>query len=420
MSSKALRTNQKNFFSIKITSVRYNSENKTENSINSSLVIEKKFIFFLNSYLSADKPLLQKQQDIGKLMNNIENVYQILFMYEKYNKDFCKQNFINFVMKLAKLSISNCNVILSPIKLSILKSLLKHGPNYNGQECKKLLFYFNDLGILLDEPICKALLLLLRFHLNDLELNDLIELKALIYSFNKHPNLNKRINYIDSFEKSLNLSVQLQYHKISDIYQALYILIYFGLTLSPVDYQKILTFISKSSENFQLSLTKLTNLVEILSHNYRFDILTRKVLEKIIYSIGKHKNMIDKCSNIYISDECSIDFKKRMHLYELFNRIMKAFEIFEFLPLKKFDYIIKYQLKYINDIDISRLQQNNLVINSSKILLRIFLIHRYKSYETIMLMFNKFFDSKYELINKDENFPLSELIYYIGFTMFDK
>lgn len=407
-----------------VKNLNSNAENRNKNQMlisnSSNLLIEKKFVDFLNNYLPADKPIFQKQNDINRLIKTTDNVYQLIFMYDNYNKIFSPQNFFNFVMKLNKLSLSNSNIPLNQIKNSLLKSILKHGPEFNGQDCKKVLLYFNDNGILLDEPICKSLVMLLRYHLNELELNDLIDLKIIVNKYNKEFSSNKKIDYIDSFEKSLNLTVQLKCNKISDIHQAFNILIYFGSTLNSVDYQKILIYLSKSTEKFSISLTTLANLIEIICQN-RPNSLAKLILERAMDSIDEHKNMINKYKKMCISDTTSTDFNKKMYFYQLFNRIMKTSnEKPGLISLKKFDNIINYQLKFVEDLDQKDLKNNDLVIESIHVLLNFFILKRYKSYEAVQLILNKFFNSNYEFINNEKNFPVAELIYYIGLTKFDR
>lgn len=145
-----------------------------------SLAISEEFQVGLEQKLNSSnfKSLAFKQDEFNSIMVKIQSPFNLLYMFEKYSNEFNQFNLLNFTNKLAefKRNYSDFFIPDSIIK-SYTKLLIKLIPIFEPVDCYILFKKLMYLEFSLDDFASKACMQILKYHVNELELNDLIILK---------------------------------------------------------------------------------------------------------------------------------------------------------------------------------------------------------------------------------------------------
>lgn len=149
----------------------------TDTPCGPSLAITEEFQVGLEQKLNSSnfKSLAFKQDEFNSIMVKIQSPFNLFYMFEKYSNEFNQFNLLNFTNRLAefKRNYSDFFIPESIIK-SYTKLIIKLIPIFEPVDCYILFKKLTYLGFNLDDFASKACMQILKYHVNELDLNDLI------------------------------------------------------------------------------------------------------------------------------------------------------------------------------------------------------------------------------------------------------
>lgn len=359
-------------------------ETKSTKEIEPSLLINEDFIKMLDIKLNQTnyKSQAYKQDEINQIIYKLENPFHLFYLYEKYSNDLSSFNLINFIKKLAYFArnqqlIDNNGVYFIPeqIKKILTKQLIKTTPHFESFQCFTLFDKLCQLGFKLNDFSVKTAMQIMKFHVNELNLQEVIICKKILNKF-KAQGSNE---YLENLEKAIDLVVQIKYEDLSTVKQAVTILKIFPNSISDANFEKIINFIferlNKDDSNEMVDIAKV-----LAERNF--------VHYKLSLKIKKH---LMKCN---LSDSNKL---KELH---------DAFFKLKFYDSSLHDFYIQQQLNHVKNSDKFEHEILSGLLKSS-----IFFCH--KCWELLEILN----DEKY--INND-NFPIYEFLFYSALTNYEK
>jgi hypothetical protein len=214
------------------------------------------------------KTLAYKQDEFNRIMSNLKNVFNILHLLEQYAHDFHPQNLVNFIKRLSYLLNTSDPEITKienfkmpqPIKTQLTKLIIKHVPYMEAFDCYAVFQRVGTLQFELDDHFAKAVMQLLKYHVNDLDIGQLIKIKqnvaflkrrkqqkeALLESnppsqiVRRGKKPEQKLEIVDKLEKALDLAAQLKYQDVKEPRDAINVLRCFSSALSDANFEKII------------------------------------------------------------------------------------------------------------------------------------------------------------------------------------
>jgi hypothetical protein len=171
-----------------------NNNNSLESYKESNLIITEEFRIGLEQKLAPSnfKSLAYKQDEFNNVISKLESPFNLFYLFEKYSNEFNAFNLVRFTNKMAffKRNFSEDFFIPIQIKKSYTKLVIKDLPHFEPYDCFNLFRQLVYLGFGLDEQAVKGAMQILKYHVNDLKINELVRIKYLlsnlIYMSNTH------------------------------------------------------------------------------------------------------------------------------------------------------------------------------------------------------------------------------------------
>lgn len=180
---------------VKLVQIDNNNNNSSlESYKESNLIITEEFRIGLEQKLAPInfKSLAYKQDEFNNVISKLESPFNLFYLFEKYSNEFNSFNLVRFTNKMAffKRNFSEDFFIPAQIKKSYTKLVIKDLPHFEPYDCFNLFRQLVYLGFGLDEPAVKGAMQILKYHVNDLKIHELIRVKYLlsnlIYMTNTH------------------------------------------------------------------------------------------------------------------------------------------------------------------------------------------------------------------------------------------
>ena len=221
---------------------------------------------------SAFKPFLAKQEEIKQLISDIDNVHALFYLFEKHCIQFDPPNFVHFIRRVAFLQKDAPLEILAPadIRHKIVTTLVRIGPNLDANDCKTLFHKFDLIDISVDDQAYKAILQLLKYHVNSFNLLELIGIKKKLSILvtgkvqeqrredhvdeqnQANASLAKTTNeYVQVFCKALSLAAQLLIDQIETVDLAIYFLKHFHRDISENNFRALMSYVRRNNRKLR-------------------------------------------------------------------------------------------------------------------------------------------------------------------------
>lgn len=221
------------------------------------LTITQEFVQGLDQKLDSKnfKNLPYKQDEFNKIIYKIENPFNYFYFFEKYSHEFNNQNLFNFIHRLVhlldKYSTKEEIVLPQPIKQLLTKQIIKHVPHYEPEDCFRLFILTCKLFKNLDDYASKSVMQLLKYHLNELDVDNLLSIKYRLDKMRKKPKSTDESppipiapnEYVTNLERALALAVQIKYQYVKTGKQAVRLMRYFMDDFSDNNFEKLVNFV---------------------------------------------------------------------------------------------------------------------------------------------------------------------------------
>ncbi len=248
---RLLSTNSSNLMEIK------SNKNQLENEIVSAktdeLTISEGFKEMLDRTLKKPIRLIDKQITLKEIIFGTDSVYQLYYLIDFFHKDFTHHSLLYFIKKLKMLLPEERITFEMPLKIKghLTKLLIKCSPSFEAHECLTTFFNLNLLGFNLNDFAYHAAMQILKFHVNEFDLDDLIKIKKLLNEL-KGEEMKISNEYVEILEKSLTIAVELKLADISQINTANRLIRYFGNDLSKNNLERVRQYIRDYNYHFRV------------------------------------------------------------------------------------------------------------------------------------------------------------------------
>jgi hypothetical protein len=260
------------------------------------------------------KSLPYKQDEINKIVSNLKSVFNMFHLLEEHSHDFSPTNLAHFVNRLNFLLTANDDSVTAtfkmpaPIKALLTKLLLKHVPHMLPLECYHVFQRVQPLQFQLDDPFTRALMQLLKYHVNELSVEQLVKAKINLSILKKakaegtkavvsdQRNESKALTVrkkskisgsgdqiVDSLDTALDLAAELKYQDVKDPREVVKFLRHFGNSVSEANFTQIMNFMSSRDGFKGLGLPQSLELVKAMAkRDFKHLKLLRKIKMQII------------------------------------------------------------------------------------------------------------------------------------------
>lgn len=329
-----------------------------------SLMINQEFVKVLDQKLNNYnfKSLAYKQDEINSLIYKIENPFHLFYLYDNYSIEFNPFNLVNLIKKLAYFS-RNQNLtenglffIPEPINKSLTKQIIKIGPQLESFQCLIILDKLVQLGYKINDYSIKAMLQLLKFHVNDFDLDDLNRCKFFLQRLTINSDGTTTSNeYAENLDKALTLAVQIKLEDLKNVRQTVNLIKNFSSSVSDVNFERIINFVYERL--LQKDVNHTTDLVKKMaernfSHLKLFFKIKKFVMRQNIIDCNELKELHDSFFKLKFYDSEIQDYfiKTQIEKYttssvnvEIFNGLLessiyfvhKSFSLLDFVSEKK-------------------------------------------------------------------------------------
>lgn len=366
-------SSQNEIISLSEKSSLINSNHSRNNDL--SLIINQDFVKVLDQKLNSSnfKSLAYKQDEINSLIYKIENPFHLFYLYENYSIEFNPFNLVNMIKKLAYFS-RNQNLtqnglffIPEAINNSLTKQIIKIGPHLESFQCLTIFEKLVQIGYKINDYSIKALLQLLKYHVNDFDLDDLIRCRNFVQRLSINPDGTTTSNeYAENLDKALTLAVQIKLEDLKNVKQTVNLLKIFSSSISDLNFERIIDFIYERL--VQKDVNHIIDLVKIMSERHFSHLkllfkIKKIVLRQNITDCSELKNLHDSFLKLKFYDSEIQDhfIKNQIENYknspanvEIFNGLLKSSSFFVHKSFTLLDFINEKKLFYENTFSVLR------------------------------------------------------------------
>lgn len=208
-------------------------------SMKNELIIDDNFVKMLNRTLKKSDRMIDKQGELKKIIKINDNIFKLFYLLDNFHTVFAHDGLICYIKHLGLLLPEDIPLPLK-IKARLTKLIIKCLPNYEATDCMNLFLNLKRLGFKLNDYAYHAAMQILKFHLNNFDLDDLIRIKKHLDQLNAEKGEDKTENeYADNLCKTLCLVVEIKLDDISNISTANCLMKSFGDDLSYNNLEKI-------------------------------------------------------------------------------------------------------------------------------------------------------------------------------------
>jgi hypothetical protein len=366
---------------------------------------------------------IESQKEISNLIKSFQNEFQFYYLVENYSNKFTIDHLILFVSRLTNLRRENPNEkfeLIPKIQNKVDKLFFKHGPHLSAINCFYFLRDLNNLEQNLSNQSVQILLQLLKYHVNQIELDKLVGLKVILNEFKirynqSEKNKNEFIDYlVRNLELALKYSVQLKQSELGTLQKASSatdMLVHFTNDLSQFHYSQLINYLATKWK--YLKPIDILNLLESLAQR---DLKHIPKLNLICGYVQKNFKLFD--SKDLINKDKFID-----NIYSY--RLLKALNKLNFYYNETVELLIENILEIINsktylDLKLDETSSHVKIINclfDSCI--------KYYCHKNMNLM--KYFMNKYVNVDlplkigyENENINYHNFLYYVALCKYDQ
>lgn len=202
----------------------------------------------LDSVLRGELSLPKRQAALKSIMKEAKSEFYFYHLIENYGKDFSVGNLLSFVGCLAKMKRDNRLIFDIPLEIQKIldKQIIKYGPHFEAHNCAFAFNFMNKLELNLNNYSMLALIQLLKYHVNNLDLQVILSVKENLEETklrsNKLEFKNKDFVHelCSTLDKALGYAVQLKQNDIKAVRTTkcfIEMLKYFHNDLSLINFQ---------------------------------------------------------------------------------------------------------------------------------------------------------------------------------------
>jgi hypothetical protein len=227
------------------------SQNKlqlNDNKVSSShLIISQEFKNELSNQLNRKKfkSIALQQDEFNKVIMNINNPFELYYFLETYGYLFNHFNLFYFIKKLSWIKNEYKLVDYSmpeKIENAVAKLLIKLSPHFDAELTFRTLKFLKYLNANLNDFSMKALIQIIKFHVNKLTFNEIFTIKDMIENLKLNTaHIDSDVGqYLKTLDKSLTLSVKINQEDDIKLKDIRLILKYYTHELSDYNYASII------------------------------------------------------------------------------------------------------------------------------------------------------------------------------------
>lgn len=193
------------------------------------------------------------EQEMANLVKKFQNEFQFYYLIDRYSDKFTIRNLIICISSFRQVRENLPNEYLQPIPAKIQARIddlfLKHGPYFSELNCSYFLSDLSKLKFTLDNYCIQVLFQLLKYHVNNLELDKLVTVKHLMnelvkgFDVKKFDDVKKKkfVNeLVSNLELALKYAVMLKCKSDSSTIVISNMLVYFTQDFSQNQYDDLL------------------------------------------------------------------------------------------------------------------------------------------------------------------------------------
>jgi uncharacterized protein YfbU (UPF0304 family) len=271
------------------------------------------------------------------------------------------------------------------------------------------------MGFDLNDHAYKAVLQILKYHCNELQLPSLIAIKEdLQFLKSKIGYKEGASEYVDNMDKVLSLAVQIKFENLKTSTEAVNLLRLFLNDFSATNFEKILNFVHKNP--FDLDLKSLLHLLEIMNAKSYFHLSLLKKLGDMLV-IVKEKQVRYELSHSEINHHNHLLEVYSIYLTSVVRNILKL----KYHSIRLFQFIANTQLAHLKkSIHTTDKLESNLAMVDA--LLEACIFFQHKRVDLVEFLHTTKL-SQEKCLLKTEKFPLirfliySSMINYQGFKI---
>jgi hypothetical protein len=385
---------------MKIDSQSSKVRRTTNDDDSSRLAISEEFKVGLELKLKPSnfKTIAYKQDEFNQIMRKLENPFNLFYFFEKYVHEFSTQNLIALTNKMVFMKYNDPNFFIpAPIKTLLTKLVVKELPHFESFECFVLFKKLDKLDLGLNEFAIKACLQILKYHVNELELSDLLKTK---YLLNRKTATDGKNEYTINLNKALSLAVQIKLEQVDNPTNGVRLLSLFADDLSPNNFDKLIKYL-----NLHFNQIERNEVLDLL-----------KTLATMKY---EHIGLFQKISKLFGKRETSTfeEFSKLKARYKISdsekvnsNILTECAQYFlqlKFSEVEFLEYMCDNQLRYLKQVSRSSPDNLNDMCDIIRVLLRSFYFFQHNREDFVDFLRN-------DTLKTHENFPRGDFLTYIG------
>jgi hypothetical protein len=354
------------------------------------------------------KSIAYKQDELHAIMHKLTNHFNMFYLLENYSKDFNAFNLASYIKRLALIIKTNNEVefiMTQRVKSLLTKMIVNQVPHMLSIDCYQVFQRLGSLKFTLNDQTTKAMLQILKYHVNDLDLDQLIQMKKNVdFLQRNNPNPNEINEYVEPFEKAVVLAVQLKYQTCTTPHQAVKLLKYYYSKLSDGVFNEIIGFVNSKYKD--LKLDSALELTKVLADK---NLKHLSLLNKITYLILRAKN-----EDMLAYRFTSLEMVETSSQEKVFMEVLHVFQEY-FLKLKFYDTKL---LDFVIDktIELSKDQNITTMFDKIKMILKSCVYFQHKRQDFIDLLLERKINEHFE----KEDFPVTQFLFYAGLINYKK
>ena len=272
--SRSLTTDINSLVEVVPSSHSLNSQAPANLSVqNQALVISDDFKSRLKNTLAKNARLVDKQIEIKRIIFDTTNVFELFYLLDNYHADFAHHGLLAVFTKLNILATSEDNHdnqrirlhVPSKIKTRLTKLLIKLAPNFEAKETCGVFMRLASLGFGLNDFAYQAVMQVLKYQTNQLDLHNLIKIKSHLFQMRDSADQVPANEYVQNLDKAVCLTVEVKIDEVKNTTEAKQLLKHFGKNLSENNEKRLEKYLDE--EYARINKRQRLDFQRILKHH---------------------------------------------------------------------------------------------------------------------------------------------------------